>query len=307
MRPLRGIAMKIASVTLFMVMSTLIKMASERVPAGEAVFFRASCAMPVILVWLVAQGEFPAGLRVTSPFGHVLRGLLGTTAMGLGFAGLAFLPLSEVVAIGYAAPLLTVVFAALLLGEQVRLFRIATVGLGLVGVVIVAAPKLSGLFGHGDARSAIGATVVLVGAVFAALAQVWVRRLVQREKVSAIVFYFSLSATVLSFLTLPWGWVMPTPAEAAMLVTAGIFGGVGQILLTSSYREADASLIAPFEYSSMILALGLGYMVFAEIPDADTLTGAAIIVAAGLIIIWRERQLGLERTRQRRAMSPGGR
>lgn len=306
MRPLRGIAMKIASVTLFMVMNALIKAVSGAVPTGEIVFFRSACAMPAILLWLVARGEFPAGLRVRSPFGHVLRGLLGSTAMGLGFAGLAFLPLPEVVAIGYAAPLLTVVFAALLLGEKVHRFRISAVGLGMMGVLIVLLPNLAGLFGNGDPRATLGALIVLTGAVSAALAQVWVRRLVQREHVSAIVFYFAVSATLLSFLTIPWGWVRPTPGEAGMLVLAGLFGGVGQILLTSSYREADASLIAPFEYASMLMALGIGYFIFDEVPTWMTVAGATIIVTAGLIIIWRERQLGIERARQRKAMTPQG-
>lgn len=305
MRPLRGIAMKLASVTFFMVMSSLIKAVSDHIPAGESVFFRSAFAMPVIVVWLLSRGEFPAGLRIKSPFGHLLRGLLGTSNMGLSFAALAFLPLPEVTAIGYAAPLLTVVFAALLLGEQVRRFRISAVGLGLVGVTIVLAPNLTGL-GHGDRDTAIGATFVLCGAVLSALAQVWVRRLVTTERVTAIVFYFSLSGSLLALVTLPWGWVVPTPAEAAMLVGCGLFGGIGQILLTSSYREADASLIAPFEYSSMILSLGIGYFIFAEVPTWATLGGAAIIVAAGLLIIWRESRLGLERARQRRAMTPLG-
>ncbi|MBI1220098.1 MAG: EamA family transporter [Rhodobacteraceae bacterium] len=306
MHPLRGITMKLASVTLFMGMSSAIKAVSDHIPTGEAVFFRASCALPVILVWLVARGEFPQGLRVRSPFGHVLRGLLGTSGMACGFAGLGFLPLPEVTAIGYAAPLLTVIFAALLLGEQVRRFRISAVGLGMIGVMIVLAPDLSGLFGQGDSRATTGALIVLVGAVFSALAQVWVRRLVMTEKVSAIVFFFGVSSTLLSLLTLPFGWVWPTPTEAALLVSTGVTGGAGQILLTSSYREADASLIAPFEYASMVLALAVGYFVFAEVPGWGTLAGAAIIVTAGLLIIWRERQLGLERARQRRAMTPLG-
>ena len=91
-----------------------------------------------------------------------------------------------------------------------------------------------------------------------------------------------------------------------LLILAGVLGGVGQILLTSSYREADASLIAPFEYSSMLLALGVGYIIFDEIPSTTMLVGAAIIITAGIAIILRERQLGIERARQRKAMTPQG-
>ena len=114
-----------------------------------------------------------------------------------------------------------------------------------------------------------------------------------------------LGATGLSLTTLPFGWVIPTPTEAALLVVAGLLGGVGQIFLTSSYREADASLVAPFDYASMIFALGIGYFIFSEVPTLPTLGGAALVITAGVLIIWRERKLGIERANQRKAMSPG--
>ncbi|WP_102222822.1 DMT family transporter [Acidimangrovimonas sediminis] len=307
MRPLRGIALKIASVTVLIGMSTLIKMVSDHVPPGEVVFFRSLFAIPVIVVWLALRHELRTGLRTRVPLGHVWRGVVGTTAMGLSFAALGLLPLPEVTAIGYAAPLLVVIFAAMFLGEEVRAFRISAVALGMAGVLIVLAPQLDSLSGGGlDGTATLGAILMLGSAVFAALAQVFVRKLVSTEKTAAIVFYFSVSATVLSFVTLPFGWVVPTAGEAALLILAGLMGGVGQILLTSSYREADASLIAPFEYTSMLLALALGYAVFGEIPGLTTLGGAALVVTAGIAIIWRESRLGLERVRQRKAMTPQG-
>lgn len=307
MRPLRGIAFKLASVLVFIVMASMIKATADHVPAGQTVFFRSFFAIPVIFVWLAVRRELPGGLKTANPFGHFWRGLMGTLAMGFGFAGLGYLPLPEVTAIGYAAPILTVVFAAMFLGEEVRLFRISAVAMGMVGVMIVVYPRLTVL--SGDAAGyleAFGAMVVLGGAVFASLAQVFVRRLVNTEPTAAIVFYFSLTATALSLITIPFGWVWPTPGETAILVAAGLLGGVGQILLTSSYREADASLVAPFDYASMIFALGIGYFVFAEVPTLPMLAGAALIVTAGCLIIWRERQLGLERARQRKAMTPQG-
>ena len=304
MRPLRGIALKLASVVVFIVMASLIKATANHVPAGQAVFFRSVCALPVIVAWLALRRELRSGLRTRNPMGHVWRGVVGTLAMGLGFAGLGYLPLPEVTAIGYAAPLLTVVFAAMFLGEEVRLFRICAVALGLTGVLIVLAPRLSVDPETAPLTEAFGAMLVLGGAVFAALAQVFVRKLVQTEATPTIVFYFSLTATALSLITLPFGWVWPTQGEAALLITAGLLGGLGQILLTSSYREADASLVAPFDYASMLFALGIGYFVFAEVPSWTMLGGAALIVTAGCLIIWREGRLGLERARQRKAMTP---
>ncbi|MBD3763164.1 MAG: DMT family transporter [Rhodobacterales bacterium] len=305
-RPLRGIALKTGSVLVFVVMATVIKAVSDTVPPGQAVFFRSAFAIPVIVAWLWWRRELATGFRTVQPMGHLWRGFVGTMAMGLGFAGLGYLPLPEVTAIGYAAPLLTVVFAAMFLGEEVRVFRISAVGLGLVGVLIVLSPRLTVLDGGGTTAEALGALLVLGGAVFAALAQVFVRKLVMTEGTASIVFWFSVSATVMSLVTLPFGWVVPSPGQAALLVTAGLLGGIGQILLTSSYREADASVIAPFEYVSMIFALAIGYALFDEVPTLTMLGGAAIVVTAGILIIWRERQLGLERARQRKSMTPNG-
>lgn len=305
MSPLRGILLKIASVLVFIAMSALIKATAAHVPPGEAVFFRSFFAIPVILVWLAWRRELGSGLRVAQPMGHVWRGVVGTAAMGFGFAGLGLLPLPEVTAIGYAAPLLTVVFAAMFLGEEVRLFRLSAVALGMAGVLIVLSPRL-GTFGAATEREMLGAVVVLAGAACAALAQVFVRKLVASERTSAIVFWFSVTASVLSLVTLPFGWVLPAPHEAMLLVSAGLLGGLGQILLTSSYRFADASIVAPFEYVSMIFALAIGFVFFDEVPTLVMLGGAALVILAGVLIIWRERQLGIERARQRKAMTPQG-
>lgn len=307
MRPLRGIAYKFVSVVVFIVMSSLIKATAQHVPAGQSVFFRSFFALPVIVAWLVMRGEMTTGLRASNPLGHLWRGVVGTCAMGLGFAGLGYLPLPEVTAIGYAAPLLTVIFAAMFLGEEVRAFRISAVALGMTGVMIVLWPRLTIVADDQlNHTQALGAMLVLGGAVFAALAQVFVRKLVNTEKTSAIVFYFSLTATLLSLTTLPFGWVWPTPFETALLILAGLLGGVGQIFLTSSYREADASVVAPFDYASMIFALGIGFFIFDEVPTLTMLAGAALVVTAGILIILRERHLGIKRAQQRKAMTPQG-
>ena len=270
MRPLRGIGLKLGSVLIFIVMSAMIKTTAAHVPAGQTVFFRSFFAIPVIVAWLAMRHELRTGFRAINPLGHVWRGLMGTCAMGLGFAGLGYLPLPEVTAIGYAAPLLTVIFAAMFLGEEVRAFRITAVILGLTGVMIVLSPRLTLIKGETTGhREAFGAMLVLGGAVFAALAQVFVSKLVLTEKTPAIVFWFSLTATGLSLLTVPFGWVVPTPMETATLVAAGLLGGVGQILLTSSYREADASVVAPFDYASMIFALLIGYFFFCRGAKLD--------------------------------------
>lgn len=305
MQPLKGILFKIGSVVLFMAMAAIIKQTSAEVPSGQQVFFRSFFAIPVIVAWLMLRGELRHGLETANPLGHFWRGLIGTAGMALGFAGLGLLPLPEVTAIGYAAPLLVVILASMFLGEQVRAFRLTAVGLGLVGVLIVLSPRLS-LGTSPDATETLGAVVVLGAALCAALAQVFVRKLVATEHTATIVFWFSVTASVLSLFSIWWGWVLPSWQTLGLLVLAGLLGGVGQIFLTTSYRLAEASLIAPFDYTSMLLALLVGYFFFDEVPTAMVLAGAAIIISAGVLIIWRERQLGLERSRQRKAMPPGG-
>ncbi|MEE9313020.1 MAG: DMT family transporter [Rhizobiaceae bacterium] len=307
MNPLRGIFLKILSVTVFVGMATCIKIVAGHIPPGQTVFFRSLFAIPVIIIWLWWRSELADGLKTKNPMGHLWRGLVGTTAMGLGFTALGLLPLPEVTAIGYAAPVLTVIFAAMFLGEQVRAFRLSAVALGLIGVVIILSPRLTVIgLESADSVKTVGAMLMLMSAFFAALAQVFVRKLVGLETTAAIVFYFTITSTTLSLFTIPFGWVVPTWSEAGFLILAGMLGGIGQILLTLSYRFADTSVIAPFEYTSMLLALIIGYTVFDEAPTSTTLAGVALVITAGLIIIYRERQLGLERSKQRKVMTPQG-
>lgn len=302
--PLTGIALKIASVAVIMGLSASVKALDGSVPAGEVVFFRSLLALPPILIWLVIRGDFPGALATKRPFGHALRSLAGTGAMSMMFVALSLLPLTEVVAITYAAPLFITLFAAVLLGERIRLYRMTAVGIGFAGVLLVMAPRLTTLGGAetpDNAAHALGALIALGAAVMMGLAQTQVRGLSKVETTAAIVFWFTASSTVLALLTIPFGWIMPTPWQLLLLTTGGLAGGIGQIMLTSAYRYAEAGVIAPFEYTSMLLAAGVGWFVFGEAPTLLVLAGTALVSAGGILIIWRERQLGLERTASRRA------
>lgn len=305
--PLYGIFLKVCAVAVFMAMSSCIKATAPHVPSGEAMFFRSMFAIPAILVWLAWRNRLRESFRTDNPFGHLWRGLIGGTSMFFGFTALGLIPLPEAVTIGYAAPLVATILAAMFLGERLRVYRLSAVFAGLVGVVIVLAPRLSVLEeGQMDTLATIGALCALMGAIFAALAQVFVRKLVQVEHTTTIVLYFSLTATVLSLFTLPFGWVMPDLKEGVLLIAAGLLGGAGQILLTASYRHAETAVIASFEYVSMLMALGIGYFLFDELPTTAMLVGAALIVTAGLIIVYREHRLGIERARARKVMTPQG-
>ena len=302
-RPLLAISLKASAITLFTVMAAMIKAVSEHVPPGESVFFRSALAIPVILVWLAARGEIRNGLVPQSIKGHVLRGLLGTTAMGLSFAGLAYLPLPEVTAIGYAAPIFTLVLASVMLGERIRAIRISAVAVSLLGVLIMLWPILGGTSPHEEA-AALGAALILAATMCRSVVQIHIRQMVQSEHTAAIVFYFSLTATVLSLLTMPFGWVVPTGRELGLLLAAGLLGGIAQILVTSAYRFGSASLLAPYDYTSMLVAIVIGYVWFGDLPTLWVICGAGLVIAGNGVVIWREHQLGIERAKARAVSYP---
>lgn len=300
-----GIAFKLSSVCVFLGMSSLLK-ASEGVPSGQLVFFRSFFAILPIIAYLIWKGELGVGLITKHPLSHLLRGLVGTGGMMTGFFALTQLPLAEAITISYATPLLIVVFSAVFYHEQVRLYRWSAVLVGLVGVMIIIWPRLT-VFSGGIADmsgATLGAASALVAAGFAATAMVLVRKLVETERSATIVLYFSLTSSVFGLATLPFGWVMPTTEQFALLIGAGIFGGIGQILLTESYRHADMSVVAPFEYASLILSVLIGYVIFHDVPSIEMLLGGAIVVGSGLFIIYREHKLGLERKRASEVSPP---
>lgn len=305
MRPVLGILLKVVSVAVFVGMSTLIK-STGAVPAGQIVFYRSAFAVIPILIFLAFRRELATALRTDKPLSHVFRGIVGVSAMVLGFYALTLLPLPEVIMLGYAQPLLVVALSALIVGETVRLFRWSAVVVGLIGVVVIIWPRLTLLTGGTPlARSeTIGVISMLASAVIAAFAVILVRRLVATERSATIVLWFSLTASAFGLMTLPFGWISLTQMQMLALIGAGICGGIGQILMTESYRHADISTIAPFEYTSMILGIISGYLFFGDLPTVNMIVGGLIVVGAGIFIIWREARLGLERGKARRLTPP---
>nr|WP_255616413.1 DMT family transporter [Microvirga puerhi] len=305
-----GISLKVLSALVFTLMSAGVKTLAADYPVGELVFFRTFFALIPLLVWLAWQGDLINAIRTDNVPGHFLRGLIGTSGMYLGFAALAYLPLHDTIAIGYASPLMVVILAAILLKEKVRAYRWTAVGIGFIGVLIMLSPylKLSPFSRELSVGASIGAFFSLLGAFCSAGATIQVRRLTLTERTGAIVFYFFILASGLSLLTIPFGWTIPSLSDVLLFVLVGILGGIGQILITESYRYADTSILAPFEYTTMIWALLLGWFLFGDLPSAAVMTGGVIVAGTGLFIIWRERQLGLERTKalETAAQRPGG-
>jgi drug/metabolite transporter (DMT)-like permease len=207
------------------------------------------------------------------------------------YFALTRIPFAEVTAITFAAPMFLTVLAMLFLGERIHRYRWTALALGFVGVLIIIGPQLS--FGRGDAA---GVAAAVSAAVFSALAMMFLRGMSGGggEHAVTITFYFSTTAMLCAALTAFGGWPMPTGREWLVIVLAGVFGVLGQLLMTFSYRYAEASTIAPLDYTNLLWAVACGYFVFGESPRIWTWIGAPLVVGAGLLILWREYRKSIE-------------
>jgi len=295
----KGIGLKLASLLLFALMSALIRGLGHTTPVGQVVFFRSAFAIVPVVIIYAARRELVTAVRTHRLPGHLGRGVMGILATFLSFAALARLPLVDATAISFAAPLIVVALAALILKERVRRYRWGAVAIGFVGVIVMLAPYLE--VKHWTMSGpATGALFALLAAFCNAGTTIETRRLTSTETTSAIVIYFSVFCALAGLLTLPFAWHPPSEREFAELVAIGLIAGVAHILLTEGYRFAPASVLAPFEYTAMVWASVLGYVMFGETPTLVVLLGALIVAASGLFVIWREHLLGIERPHRAR-------
>jgi drug/metabolite transporter (DMT)-like permease len=277
--PLKGMLMMVIAVLLFATMDALVKTAAETYPTGQIIFFRNFVAFLPLSIFVARAGGLGV-LRTRHLGGHLIRAGVGLAAMVCFFLSYKLLPLGEAVAIGMAGPLFITALSVPFLGELVGLRRWSAVILGFVGVLVMTRPG-SGIFDP-------AALIPLAGAFFLGLAMVMVRKLSRTENSATIVFYFTITATLVSGMSLPWQWVTPDLAGIAVLVAIGLIGGFAQFTMTQAFRLAPAALVAPFEYLALVFAVGYGYWLWDEVPDLWLLIGAGIVVAAGIYILHRE-------------------
>jgi drug/metabolite transporter (DMT)-like permease len=281
--PILGIVLKLASVGVFAGMTVCVKFLGRDIPAGQTLFFRGliSVAVLALIAWSTSRLHL---LKTRNWRSHALRSLSGTVSMFCLFIAVTMIPLADLTAITFTAPMFLTVLAMVFLGERIHRFRWTALGIGFIGVLITIGPHLS--FASG---ASAGVLIALVNAVFSAIAMVFLRSMAGGEHAITITFYFSLTFMICAALTaLFQGWPMPTTTQWLLIGGAGLFGVFGQLLMTYAYRYAEASTIAPLDYSNMILAVILGYAFFDEIPSLSVWIGAPLIVGAGLIILWRE-------------------
>ncbi|WP_246337235.1 DMT family transporter [Azospirillum oleiclasticum] len=276
-----GIVLMLATVFLFSVMNTMIKELSADYPINQIVFFRSAFALIPVGIAVALNPVGLRDLRTARPWGHLWRGLFGGMAMVLSFLSFALLPLGEAVALNFAAPLFLTALSVPLLAEKVGVHRWSAVAVGFVGVLVMARPGADVLN--------LGALVALAAAFFQALAMIMVRQLGRSESPNATVTYFTLLTTILCGGTLPFWWRTPDNGhDLWLLIGCGLIGGVAQLLMTRAYMAAPASVIAPFNYTSILWAVLLGWLLWSEVPTTHVIAGAAVVVASGLYILYRE-------------------
>lgn len=287
----RGIVFMLLAVGLFAVMDALVKWLGTTYPTMQLVFFRSLFALVPLAVLVFRSGSL-AALKTRNPLGHALRAFYGITALSLFFYAYVHMPLADVIAISFAAPIFVTALAVPLLGEKVGRRRWSAILVGFAGVVVMVRPD-SGVFDR-------IALIALSGTVLYALVMVSLRKLSRTESSAAIVLYYSLTSTVVAGAFMPFQWVAPDPEGWVLLIALGLIGGLGQIAMTNAFRFADVSVVAPFDYTAMIWAALLGYFIWGDVPGANIWTGVAIVVASGIYIVHREAHLGLPRGIARR-------
>lgn len=283
-KPLYAIIARLLSAAFLSAMFACVKLASTRgVHVLESVFYRQLMAV-VLLVPVAFAGPGLAALRTNRPWTHASRMVLGLTAMSLNFLAFALMPIAEATAIGFMGPIVATLLSIVLLKEAVGIHRWTAIAAGFAGVLIVVQPGS----GH---LPLIGAVVGLAGVAVTSLVSIVIRRLGSTENPVTIMFWFSLSSMV------PLGLAMLFVGQAhdahswALIALMGLFGAAAQLGITWSLRLAPVSVVLPMDYSSLVWAAVLGWLIWQSWPIPATWIGAPLIIGSGLYIAWRENRL----------------
>ena len=266
------------SICAFSLMDVIVKW-SVNYPIGQVLFFRGFFGI-IFYFFVIPKDRIHNFYKTSRPGLHFLRCLSGLIALVAIFIALRKLPLATVVSISFAAPIFTTIFSIFLLSERVGIFRWLAVIIGFLGILIITEPGISELNIY-----YVFPIIFCLGLSYVAIA---IRQLSTTEPVWLISFYFSLSITLLSFLTIPQGWVMPSFNDFLLLSFVGIFGGVANLWLSQSYKYSEVSLVTPLKYLALVFAIFFGYFIWGEIPTIKTIIGAILVIISTLIIFRRE-------------------
>ena len=266
------------SICAFSLMDVIVKWSVDY-PIGQVLFFRGFFGI-IFYFFIIPRERLHNFYKTERPGLHSLRCISGLIALVAIFIALRKLPLATVVSISFAAPIFTTIFSIFLLNEKVGIFRWLAVIIGFLGILIITEPGISQLNIY-----YIFPIIFCLGLSYVAIT---IRQLSTTEPVWLISFYFSLSITLLSFLTLPQGWVMPSLNHLILLSLVGIFGGVANLWLSQSYKYSEVSLVTPLKYLALVFAIIFGYFIWGEVPTIKTLLGSFLVIISTLIIFRRE-------------------
>jgi len=265
---------------LFAIMDAAIKWIADSYSPFQVATLRSIAAMPPVLLWIILGGKLGTLVRIHWPL-HLVRGVIGVGVMVCFIYGLARMPLSTAYAIVFAAPLMITALAVPLLREKVGPSRWVAILVGLMGVLVVLRPGVSGV--------ATGPGLVMLGAaLFYALAAITVRKLAQRDSPEAMVFWFLLLLGVFAGAVAAFDWRPVQREHYLPIAVIGLTGSLAQVALTHAFRLGEASQIAPLEYAGLLWVVLLDLFIWNALPDAMTWVGAAIIVGSGIYLVHRD-------------------
>ena len=266
------------SICAFSIMDLIAKW-SDNYPVGEVLFFRGFCGM-IPIFFLIPRERYFNFYKTNRPFLHFKRCLFGLVAIVAIFIALRNLPLATVVSITFAAPIFTTIMSIFFLSEKVGLYRWLAVIVGFIGILIISEPGFSSLNFY-----YIYPIIFCFGLSYVAIA---IKQLSSTEPIWLIGLYFSFSIMIMSFFTLPQGWILPNLKDLFLLCMVGILGGLANLWLTQSYKFSDVSLVTPLKYLALLFAIFFGYIFWNEIPTTKTLIGAMLVIISSVIIFRRE-------------------
>ncbi len=270
------------SVIFFSVMEILVKFLSSSYPIGELVFFRGFFGL-LPIIFIMPKKKFFQNFKTKKIKLHIFRTITGCFALISIFFGLKYLPLADAISITFAAPIFATMFSIFFLKEIVGKKRWFAVLIGFLGILIILKPGTS-LF------SIYSIFPILFCVGFAASASL-IRILSKTDKNYLISFYYTAGLTLVSLFLDPLSWKIPLFKDCLLLISIGIIGSLGNIIITEAYRKSEISLITPIKYLNLIFAIVLGYFLFNEVPEYSTLVGSIFIIVSTVIIFIRERKL----------------
>ena len=281
---LRGMTAAMGAFFMFTVMNMFAKLLSENHSVIEIAFYRNLIASLPFLVVIFVFGRREILVLRTKPALVGIRAVVGTLSLITTFTAFSLMPMADTTALLFTSTLFVPVLGVIFLKESVGPYRWAAVALGFVGVVIMAQPS--------GAVYSLGILVALGAALLHATLQIILRYLGRYESPETISFYFFVVGTFLTALALPFVAVRPTLAEVPLLLGVGLSGSAAQWLLSVAFSNARAAIVTVFNYSGIVWATLIGWMIWNEWPLPVVMAGAAIVIASNLLVIWRESRLG---------------